>query len=142
MGQIPKIIGCRCLKAVYSRTGVARAGREAVTHGKERERSSSPTTSLRTNVRERLDPEEYQHAKKELKKAILEFYKFVSFFPISKLHHNLSNLLTTLFPSRFLELLNNYRVCDRPICPSDTRNTKSVLSGVEFDGVSEGLEEI
>ena len=43
-------------------------------NGKERERSVSPA-SLRSGVRDRLDPEEYQHAKKELKKAILEFYR-------------------------------------------------------------------
>lgn len=51
------------------------SGEHASKNGKDRERSASPA-SFRTGVRDRLDPEEYQPAKKELKKAILQYYRY------------------------------------------------------------------
>lgn len=79
------------------------SGERASKNGKERERSASPA-SFRTGVRDRLDPEEYQHAKKELKKAILQYYRYA-------IHEFVCcRLLTGEFGSSFLELLNNYRV--------------------------------
>ena len=64
---------------------------------------SAPGSPGKVSKAPKYDPEEYQHAKKQLKKAVLECYRYVR----SYLHAMTDS--QAIF-SRGLEVLNNYRV--------------------------------
>jgi hypothetical protein len=55
-----------------------------------------------------LDPEEYQHAKKKLKRALLEHYRYVS--KLSPLYKSLKCCGNFRMKCSGLEVLSNYRV--------------------------------